>query len=160
MNWPLGIEVDSAAFERNAVDALWASRAQPDSSATLQRLRVAADVYRGDFLANESAGDWHLAIRDRLQRLWVEAVQALGSQLLEQGANDNAAELFRRLVRADELDEGAHRLLLTALARAGHRGEALRHYERFAALLEQEMGAPPEKATSVLHDRLRRAEPV
>lgn len=160
MNWPLGIEVDSAAFERKAVDALRAYRAEPDSSDTLQQLRVVADIYRGDFLANESVGDWHLAIRDRLQRLWVEAVQALGSQLLEQGANDDAAELFRRLVRADELDEGAHRLLLTALARAGHRGEALRHYERFAALLEQEMGAPPEKATSVLHDRLRRAEPV
>jgi DNA-binding SARP family transcriptional activator len=60
----------------------------------------------------------------------------------------------------DELDEHAHRQLLTALARAGHRGDALRHYERFVALLEREIGATPEKATIVLLDRLRRAEQV
>ena len=119
-----------------------------------------ADLYRGDFLANESVGDWHLAIRERLQRLWVDVVQALGTELLARDANEEAADLFRRLVRVDELDEGAHRQLLTALARAGHRGEALRHYERFVTLLEREVGASPEKATSLLLDRLRRAEPV
>jgi non-specific serine/threonine protein kinase len=160
MNWPLGIEVDARTFERESMDALRAHRLQPDSSATLQQLRIVADLYRGDFLESESVGDWHLAIRERLQRLWVDAVQALGSQLLMRGANDEAADLFRRLVRVDELDENAHRLLLMALARAGQRGEALRHYERFVALLERELGASPEKATSVLHDRLRRAEPV
>lgn len=160
LNWPLGIEVDSGPFEEQATDALRAYRAQPDSPAVLQRLRSVADLYRGDFLASETVGDWHLAIRERLQRLWVDAVRALGSQLLAQGENHDAAEVFRRLVRVEELDEAVHRQLLTALARAGHRGEALRHYERFVALLEREIGSAPEKATSVLHDRLRRAETV
>jgi non-specific serine/threonine protein kinase len=160
MNWPLGIEVDSVDFERQATEALRAHRAHPASPATLQQLSAVAGLYRGDFLASESVGDWHLAIRERLQRLWVDAVRALGSQLLAQGANDEAADLFRRLVRVAELDEGAHRQLLTALARAGHRGEALRHFERFVALLEREIVSSPEQATSVLHDRLRRAEPV
>ena len=160
MNWRLGIDVDSARFEGEAAKALRAYRAQPDAPASLEQLRVVADLYRGDFLANESVGDWHLAIRERLQRLWVDVVQALGTELLARDANEEAADLFRRLVRVDELDERAHRQLLTALARAGHRGDALRHYERFVTLLEREVGASPEKATSVLHDRLRRAEPV
>ena len=158
MNWPLGIEVDLAMFEREAADALRAHRVQPDSPETLRQLETAAKLYRGDFLGSETVGDWHLAIRERLQRLWVAVVQALGSHLLSHDANERAAEVFRQLLRVEELNESAHRQLLTALARAGHRGEALRHYERFVILLEREVGAVPERATTLLHDRLRRAE--
>ena len=98
--------------------------------------------------------------RDACARLIDAGLPMLAQSVLLKGVNDDAAELFRRLVRVEELDERAHRLLLTALPRSGHRGEALRHYERFVALLEREVGSVPEKATSALHDRLRRAEPV
>ena len=34
--------------------------------------------FRGDFLDGEPAGDWHLEHRDRLQRLFVDALMELG----------------------------------------------------------------------------------
>jgi len=75
-------------------------------------------------------------------------------------AYDDAADVYRRIVSTDELNEDAHRQLMAALARAGHRGEALRHYDRLATLLQRELEAEPEGLTTLLYDRLRRAEPV
>jgi DNA-binding SARP family transcriptional activator len=63
-------------------------------------------------------------------------------------------------VAVDELNEGAWRRLLVALARGGERSEALRRYERLVETLKADLGAEPDKDTKVLHERLRRAEPV
>jgi len=68
--------------------------------------------------------------------------------------------VYRRIVGADELNENAHRQLMSALARAGRRGEALRHYDRLTALLQRDLGGSPERQTTLLYDRLRRAETV
>ena len=160
MNWTLGIEVDAATFEREIVAARRALRGQPDSPDAAQALRDAIDRYHGDFLAGDTAGDWHLEIRDRLQRLWVEGLTSLGEFFMSRGRYAEATEIYRRLARADELNEDVHRRLMTALARSGHRGEALRHYDRLVTFFEREVGSEPEERTSALHDRLRRAEPV
>ena len=97
---------------------------------------------------------------DAIFDLWVDALTALGGRLMEAEAYDDAADISRRIVSADELNEDAHRQLMAALARAGHRGEALRHYDRLATLLQRELEAEPDGQTTLLYDRLRRAEPV
>jgi len=45
--------------------ALRAGRDAPEAAA---RLRDALALYRGEFLAEESAGDWHLDVRDPADR--------------------------------------------------------------------------------------------
>ena len=160
INWALGIEVDAGLFERDIVAARRALRADRGSTEAVAALRTAIEMYRGDFFAAESAGDWHLEIRDRLQRLWIDGLVMLGEVLMEHGRYMEAADVYRRLARADETNEEAHRQLMTALARSGHRGEALRHYERLATFFERELGSEPDSRTSALHDRLRRAEMV
>ena len=160
VNWTLGVEVDVARFEREATAARRALRASPSSTEAVERLRSAIALYRGDFLAGENAGDWHLELRDHLHKVWTESLDALGSHLMDAESYDEAAEVYRTLVRADELDEDAHRRLMSALARSGHRGEALRHYDRFAELLERDLGAQPDRKTIALYDQLKRAEVV
>ena len=160
INWDLGIEVDVAVFEREMVAAQRALRAHRASAEAVAALRDAVELYRGDFFAAESAGDWHLEVRDRLQRLWVDGLVMLGQTLMEQHRYDEAAGVYRRLARADELNEDVHRQLMMALARSGHRGEALRHYDRLVAFFERELGSEPDSQTSALNDRLRRAEAV
>jgi predicted ATPase/DNA-binding SARP family transcriptional activator len=162
VNWSLGVETDVDVFEREVTTALREVRASDATrkAVALERLREALTLYRDDFLAGESAGDWHLAHRDRLQRLWVEALRTLGKAFVASDAHDDAAAVYRQLLRADELDEDSHRQLMATLARSGQRGEALRHYDRLTLLLEKELGASPQASTTALYDRLRRAEPV
>jgi DNA-binding SARP family transcriptional activator len=40
-------------------------------------------------------------------------------------------------------------------ARTGQRAEALRHYERFALLLRDELDAEPDAETTALYERLQ-----
>ena len=160
VNWSLGVELDVARFEREATAARRALRTQPTSAEAAERLRASLALYRGDFLVGESAGDWHLEIRDQLRRVWVESLLALGTYYSTTEAFEEAVEVYRTVVRADELNEEAHRQLMTALARAGHRGEALRLYDRFAEQLESDLGARPERKTMLLYDQLKRAETV
>jgi predicted ATPase/DNA-binding SARP family transcriptional activator len=153
----LGVEVDVETFEREVTSARRALRASPGSADAVRRLRAAIGLYRGDFLAGENAGDWHLEMRDHLHRLWVDGLAALGSHLADAECYEEAAEVYRAIVRADELNEDAHRRLMAVLARSGHRGEALRHYDRFVTLLRNDLGAEPERETVGLYDRLRKA---
>ena len=165
INWELegGVRFDARAFEetvRPAYRALRAAKRGDDQDQAAARMLDGLALYRGDFLVDANAGDWHLETRDRLRRLFCDGAIALGDLRLERGNHKEAADLFARAVCADELNEGAHRRLLMALARSGDRTEALRHYERLAQTLRADLGAEPEKETRVLYDRLRKAEAV
>jgi predicted ATPase/DNA-binding SARP family transcriptional activator len=158
INWSLGVEVDVNSFEREVEEARRALRANPRAPGAAERLRAALDAYRGDFLADESAGDWHLELRDRLQRLRVGGLSALGAHYVAAGAHVEAVEVYRQLVQVDEWDEAAHRDLMITLARSGQRGDALRQYDRLAARLASELDAEPAPETTALYDRLRRGD--
>jgi predicted ATPase/DNA-binding SARP family transcriptional activator len=166
MAWEAGIRFDARTFEEEVTAALAALaprrgvRAPERDDEALRSLERALALYRGDFLADAGAGDWHLELRDRLRRLCTDALLIVGERHLLAGAADEATACFRRLVAADEFHEDGHRRLMTAMARAGDRVGALRHYERFEAALRKELEATPEAETRALYERLRRAEPV
>lgn len=161
--WEAGVVFDAGVFEdgaRSWMNALKSARAVQDVQAALDSLRATLIAYQGDFLASEDAGDWHLDIRDRLRRLFGDAVMLLGKCHLDRGENREAADAFRRAVQVDELHEEAHRCLMLALTRAGERSEALRQYERLSQALHSDLEAEPERETKALYERLRRAEAV
>jgi predicted ATPase/DNA-binding SARP family transcriptional activator len=157
INPGLGLDFDAVAFGTGIEAALRDVRLGHEPSA---RLQAALALYRGEFLEEEQVGDWHLEHRDRLRRLFVLGLKARGEALMREGGWADAADVFRRIVAVEDLDEEAHRLLITCLARSGERGRALRHFEHLVALLQQEIGAEPEPETVALHHRLQRAEPV
>jgi len=158
INWAAGVEVDATTFEREVERARRAMRTKPVPPDAAARLRAAIDLYQGDYLEDENAGDWHLEHRDRLRRIWADGLAALGNHLVDIGAHGDAAAVYRRLVTAEPWDEAAHRQLMLALARSGQRGEALRHYERVVALLDRELGSAPARETIGLYDKLRRGD--
>jgi DNA-binding SARP family transcriptional activator len=150
--WELGVSFDAREFEQRARSALRAK--------IVADLTGAVALYRGEFLEGEEVGDWHLATRDVLRRLYLDAILFLGQQSLEQNLHDEAAEWFRRAIAADRFHEESHRRLMMALSRGGQRSEALRQYDRLAQVLNKDMEAEPDRETKSLYDRLRRAEPV
>jgi DNA-binding SARP family transcriptional activator len=101
-----------------------------------------------------------LEIHDRLRRLYADGLSALADLRAERGDGAGAIDALERLVRAEELREDAHRRLMLALARAGARDRAVRHYERMVRLLRDELDAAPEPETVALYDRIRHAETV
>jgi len=78
----------------------------------------------------------------------------------EAGEHTQAAAVARELVDLDQLNEGGHRALIAAYARAGRRGYALRQYLECRRALVEQLGVEPTEATSRLQARILAGEPV
>jgi DNA-binding SARP family transcriptional activator len=158
-----GVEFDAARFERGASEALRRLRKRGSGEAAeavaAEAARALADAlscYRGPFLEGEKVGEWHLEMRERLSRLYVSGLQALGDHHEKRLEYAAAAEAWQRLLATDSLHEEGVRKLMVALERDGRRGEALRAFERFERELAAELDATPERATLRLAKKIRR----
>ena len=151
------VDFDARTFESAAAGALrLARRGDP----AIDELRAALALYGGEFLDGEPVGDWHLELRDRLQRLHADALLALGDALLRADAPADAEPVLERLVRAEPLNEAAHRALIVCRARRGDQAGALRQYQQLTRVLGTELGARPAAESAALYYRLRQGERV
>jgi predicted ATPase/DNA-binding SARP family transcriptional activator len=155
-----GVHYDAATFECAARDALRALRARPDDAFSATALGTLLERYGGAYLEDEDAGDWHLAVRDRLARLHEEATLALGEFLSVEGQHAEAARWFRALLAQDPVHEEAARLLMLSLARDERRGEALRVFEQLQTDLRTELDAGPGLAMRAVAEAIRAGERV
>ena len=153
----LRIEFDAARFEAEVEAAL---RGGEIGSVGEARLEAALAICGGELLEGTATGDWHLEIRDRLRRLEVEGLLALAARRTERGAHDLAAEAYRAVLARDRLHELACRGLMLSQARAGQRVQAIRLYETFSLLLQEELGVVPDPETAGLYQRIQRADVV
>jgi predicted ATPase/DNA-binding SARP family transcriptional activator len=142
-------ELDAEKFEREARLAL--ESPAPDARA----LRGILGRYRGELLEGEVMGDWVEEHRDRLRRLMVDLSLLLGAALESEGDHAAAAETYHGIAAREELNEEAQRRLMLAWARTGDRARAMRHYERLAALLRDELDTEPEPETVRVYESLQ-----
>jgi class 3 adenylate cyclase len=127
-------------------------------------LSAAADLYRGRFIDDISVGeegwnDWLTGERERLQGLALGAMMRLGEQELAAGRAEHALKVGQRAIALNNMREDAHRLIVQALADAGRKAEALKHYQHVVALLRQELNTEPDAATRSLVAELRSEQP-
>ena len=151
-------EFDVLAFERDATAARRALKRQEEGAAS--RLEQALSLFRGDFLDGEPVGDWHLEHRDRLQRIYADALMELGSRHVAEERHAKAAEAYRRVLARDELHEEALLGLMKAHAALGERSQALRAFRRFADRMREELDAEPDDATTEFFEKLQAGAPV
>src|SRR6516162_3458961 len=125
-------------------------------------LQAAAELYRGEFLADfdidsEPFQEWLAAERDRTLALICDILQRLTAAQDAAGEADAAIQSGRRLVALDPLSEFGQRALMRAYARAGRRGEALRQYRSCAEILKRELGVAPDAETQALAHEMARS---
>lgn len=107
-------------------------------------------------LPNADAFDrWLEQERARLARRYAEALGGLAAAALERGDAPRATTYLRRLAAHDPLDTRTALRLMEAMAAAGDRAGALRHARIHAALVEQELGLPPDTRVAALAQRLQ-----
>ena len=150
LNSSVTVEFDAATFERNV--AAGVSRLKKDGDAAL--LESALVLYRGDFLEQEAAGDWHLELRDRLRLKYGEALTALAERHMEQERWPEAADAWRKLIARDQLDERAYRGLMTCHDKRAERSQVRQLYKRLEQALQRELEAKPEPETTQLYRQL------
>ncbi len=132
----------------------------PDTP-TLDTLRQAVDLYRGDFLSGyyvRHAPDfetWMLAEQARLREMVIQTLHTLAEHLARQGELPDAIAVIRRLLSLEPWREEAHRQLMRLLAQNGQRSAALAQFEICRQALADELGVEPGPETRALYQQLR-----
>ncbi len=127
------------------------------------RVDEALGAYAGPLLAGLESDDdgefseWLEIERERLRGDWRGVALA---RIRSCGPDETrlAAELYRRLLDDDPLDEEAVRVYLAAMGRDGRVDEARAAYRSFATRLMDEMGLEPTSATLAAYAELERVE--
>ncbi|MBN1135578.1 MAG: AAA family ATPase, partial [Anaerolineae bacterium] len=157
INPDLPLWLDMEQFEQ-----LLAGSKVQDPALAAGTLLLAAEVYRGDFLAGYYE-DWMLAERERLRDLFLATLERLVAGLKARGEYEGALVHARRLAVEDPWREEAHREVMRLLHLLGRNVEALKQFEACCHVLQDELDALPESETVALAQEIaRRAalEPV
>jgi DNA-binding SARP family transcriptional activator len=127
-------------------------------------LAEAVDLYTGRFLSDvniseEAWADWLAGERQRLEGLALDALVRFAEIELAADHPTKALETAHRALAINNLREDAHRLIIHALAAAGRKAEALKHYRDLVALLKRELNTQPDAATVLLVAELGTTRP-
>jgi len=150
-----GDSVDADEFETTAHLAMTAH-----GIARMRVLERAASLWGGEPLPEERYSDWALGWRERLTDLYAAVLAALADGCLERGDLAAAGRHARDLVELDPLNEGGHRRLMVAYARAGRRNRALRQFLACRRTLVEQLGVEPATETARLQQRILAGEPA
>ncbi|MDP5181592.1 BTAD domain-containing putative transcriptional regulator [Blastococcus sp. BMG 814] len=124
----------------------WALGAIGASVRSDRAVRASTDLPDTDLLGDLLPGwydDWVLLERERLRQLRMQALEAVAARLLSLGRHGEALEAAHAAVGAEPLRESARRILVRIHLAEGNLAEAVRAYELFRTLLEDELGVPP-----------------
>jgi len=160
----LALDYDVRSFE----DLLHQARTEMKSTSSpptgrshaIAHLQAAADLWRGDFLADMEAGDWALFQREALRQDLFDGLLLLADLRFAEALYPAAAETYRRALILDGYLELAHRGLMRCYARQGEAAQAARHYQDLRQLLKNELGTAPSPETTLLYDRIRRGDDI
>ena len=131
------------------------------AAAQLAHLKEAADLYAADFMVGFTLAnclefdDWQFFQREELRRSLAGVLHQLVTHYEQAAAWEYALLQARRWLALDPLAEDVHRRLMQLYAFAGQPGAALRQYEECVRIVDQELDAEPEQATTSLYTSIR-----
>ena len=120
----------------------------------------ATRLYSGDFLEtykgreSVSVENWLHQTRDELFTSWREAALYFVDELVEQADYTQAAGIMQRVLQKNALDEDAVQLYMRVQGLAGQTAKALKTFQTFKNLLEQELEMQPLEETLALAEAL------
>jgi two-component SAPR family response regulator len=137
--------VDVEEFERCSAigDRLEVSG---QAQAALDVYERAAELYRGDFLA-ESLDDWVVFRREGLKDQYLHILAKLADARLRVEDYDGCIAVCRKLLEQDNCREDTYRLLMVCHARLGQRGRVRRWFELCVQTLRTLLDTEPEPET-------------
>jgi predicted ATPase/DNA-binding SARP family transcriptional activator len=165
LNPDSAVEVDA----NELLAALAAAENHPHRSwrtcaACAERLARAMSLYRDGFLAGVAIPDsaafeeWTGLLRGHLLQRALSALERLAERAQWRRDYREALAYAQRLVALDPLLEVSQRTLMRLLALNGEAAAALAQYRQLQTMLELELGAEPEAATTALAEQIRRGD--
>jgi DNA-binding SARP family transcriptional activator len=143
--------LDVAEFENRCLWAEQVGAASAEQQASLYHQAIT--FYQADLLV-DCYEEWCLIERERLQRVYLHALDFLIDYHEARREFREARDCALRLLATDPLREDVHRKLIHSFLATGQPAAALKQYQTCKSVLERELGAPPSAATQSLLPRI------
>ncbi|HEY8954072.1 MAG TPA: BTAD domain-containing putative transcriptional regulator, partial [Candidatus Dormibacteraeota bacterium] len=115
----------------------------------------AVNLYRGPYLESIDAA-WCDTRRQGLQVLYLRLLRSLVEQAHLAQHFEQAISFAELFLQTEPDDEGIHELIMRSHALGGNRSAALRHYQRYAQQLRDELATQPSRRLRSLVDQISR----
>ncbi|MDJ0753545.1 MAG: BTAD domain-containing putative transcriptional regulator [Ardenticatenaceae bacterium] len=147
------IWLDVAILE-NAFNHVKGVQGHQLDSLTMEQVRQATDLYRGDLLEGWYL-EWCLHERERLQNIYLILLEKLMGYCESHGEIEEGFSYGMQVLAYNQARERTHRRLMRLFYSGGYRTDALRQYERCVDILRQELGVQPSKQTVLLYNQIK-----
>ena len=121
---------------------------------TLGAYAEAAEIYRGDFLPEESYGPWADLRRDELRWTYIDLLGRAARLYERQGRLKRAIDCHNRIIQADPLLEESYQKLMTLYSNHGMVNEALRTYGGCKKALKSGLKTKPDTQTTAIYKKI------
>ena len=151
LNPQIDFRIDTELFEQIYREV----KSQPTVDEKLaQRLREAAQLYRGGFLEGYWH-DWCLFERERLQNQYLVMMDKLIEWSISQENFEEGLDYGERILQLDPASERAHQQMMRLHHLSGNRTAALRQFERCVRQLKEELDVNPSASTIKILSQIR-----
>jgi DNA-binding SARP family transcriptional activator len=138
-----GVQIDTAEFARLAGK-------DPQNALA----HFSGDVLEGFDCRVDAYDEWLDDQRRSCKAAAVAACAKLAELYEEQNASDAAVEAYERLINLDRTNEDAYYSLMQLYIAAGKDDQAIKSYLALKAVLDRELGIPPNAEASELYESL------
>ncbi len=145
--------VDIHAFERLVTEGRELQQ-QGQWNDALCHYDEARQLYRGEYLEEETFSDWCAEERERLHEIYLEMLARTAECHAELGQYADAVHICRKALVFDPCRESFHCLLMENLVNDGHPEMALAQFRHCQQVLAEEFGAEPLPETQSLYQQI------
>jgi LuxR family maltose regulon positive regulatory protein len=144
-NREMDYEYDVEAFDSH----LSRFSSTDDLSNRTEHLQKAVDLYQGSYLADVT-DDWAVPERERLNRLYANALEELAYRYLNTNQLDRCLSICQLALQRDRFHEAIYQIEMRAYAAMGDRSAVAREYQACKTALH-ELGIPPSTETELIY---------
>lgn len=129
---------------------------EKEASIALEWLVKAASLYRGDLLEDLSSAEWLARPREELRNAYNAVLERIAQNYIRLKDFQSTIHWAEKLVLTEPTWEEGYRLLMLANYYLNNRPQAVKWYEKCAALLEEELNIAPMESTVEIFEMIMR----
>jgi two-component SAPR family response regulator len=126
----------------------------------MRELKLAEELYKGDYLADEPYEEWTLLRREELHDIYLNILSKLADNYLQNADYENCIAYCFKILDKDNCREDAYQRVMHCYSRLGLRNRALQWYEICRKTIEAELDTEPDQATKSLYRQLLNNTPI
>ena len=124
------------------------------SSTSEEDLKIALEIYRGDYMCDSFDEDWAADTRETFRNTFLESANRLAEIYMQSNRWEEALTVSKEILAVDSCNEIAFQIMMKSFAAKGNRIAVHSTYQRCSSVLREELEIVPSRETTALWKEL------